>query len=219
MAIVDGFTTLAAVKLEAGIIDTSQDSLLEALISSTSAAMKMYLGREVIRTTHTDEKYSVNSCQFLYLKEYPIQTVTAVTLAGSNQRVNVDYFLAVEDKTAGRLYRPNGWTGTYYTRGTFPDIYAGARDITVTYAAGWYLPADALYVAGSTLSLPVSLSYACNRAVISRYRTILNNADGIKQYSEGGISTTFMEVLNQSGGGFDDTVCAMLNPFKRREAA
>jgi hypothetical protein len=218
--IVDGLTTLAAVKLEAGISDTSQDALLESLINEVSAAIRLYTDRELTRTTHTAESYSVNACQYLYLSQYPVQSVSSVTLGGASQTVNVDYFMGPTDALVGRLYRPNGWVGSYYSRGTFPDIYAGARDIVVTYVSGWYLPADPLYVAGASASLPFAISYACKRAIISRYRTIVNQAEGVKQYSEGGISTTWFGPENHSSGaaGFDSVVSSMLNPFKRREA-
>lgn len=220
MAIVDGLTTLAAVKLEAGITDTSRDTLLEALINSASSAMRAYLDREIVRTTHTDELYAVNACQYLYLREYPIQSVTSVTLDGAAQVLNTDYFLGADDAKAGRLYKPTGWVGAYYARGTFPEVYAGARGVKVTYIAGWYLPADALYVAGAAASLPLALSYACNRAVVSRFRTIVSNADGVQQYSEGGISTTWFgpESFSASSGGFDAVAVSMMNPYKRREA-
>lgn len=220
--IIDGLTTLAAVKLEAGIsaADTTRDELLEALITSASAAIRVYLDREIVRTTHTDELYAVNACQYLYFREYPIQSVSALTLDGATQTLNVDYFMAPPDAAAGRVYKPSGWTGLFYSRGTFPEVYAGARGVKVTYTAGWYLPADPLYVAGSSDSLPLAISYACNRIVVSRFRTILNNADGVQQYSEGGISTTWFgpESFNASSGGFDAVAASMLNPYKRREA-
>jgi hypothetical protein len=220
MAIIDGLTTLCAVKLEAGISDTSQDALLEALINECSASIRLYTDRELTRTTHTDEYYAVNACQYLYLLQYPVQSVTSITLGGALQALNTDYFMRPDDAKAGRLYRPAGWTGSYYTRGTFPDIYAGARDIKTTYVAGWYLPSDPLYVAGAASALPIALSYACNRAVISRYRVISNNAEGVKQYSEGGISTTWFgpESFGAGGAGFDAITASMLNPYKRREA-
>jgi hypothetical protein len=227
MAIVDGLTTLVAVKMEAGISDTSQDTLLEALITSCSSAIRAYLDREITRTTHTDELYSVNACQYLYLREYPIQEITSITLGGVSQIAGSTYWLGYDDALAGRLYRPNGWVGNYYTRGTFPDIYAGARDIKTTYISGWYLPADVTtppddqhYVAGDPASLPLAISYACNRAVVSRFRAIINQADGIEQYSEGGISTTWFgpESFIASNGGFDSIIAAMLDPWKRREA-
>lgn len=217
-----GLTTLAAVKLEAGLAstDTTHDALIESLISSASAGIRLYLDREITRTTHTSEVYSVNGSQLLYLQEYPIKTLTSVLLAGATLTVNVDYYMNAEDAKAGRIYRPGGWVGNYYSRGTFPDVYAGARDISVTYTAGWYLPADAGYVAGADDSLPVAIQSACNRAVLTRFRTTQANADGIKQYSEGGISTTWFgpESTKASFAGFDSVVCSMLNPYKRREA-
>jgi len=223
MAIVDGLTTLAAVKIEAGIAisDTSQDATLEAFITSASAAICMHLKRDVKRTTYTDDMYAVNNHQFLYLREYPIQSVTAITLTGAAQVLNTDYFLGPADAKAGRLYRPQGWTGTYYSRGTFPDAYAGARDIKTTYIAGWYLPADPLYVAGAVAALPIALQYACNRAVIMRYRIAGQNADGLKSLSEGGLSYTWIDPSTFKAGnsGFDDVTASMLAPFVRHEPA
>ena len=217
MAIINGLTTLAAVKLELGITDTSQDSLLEALINSASAAIIQFVDRDIKRTEYADQLYAVNAHQYLYLIQYPVQAVASVTLGGAAQTVNVDYFI---DASPGRLYRPNGWVGSYYARGTFPDAFAGARDILVTYTAGWYLPADLGYVAGAADSLPGALLAACTRAVTTRYNQIQNHADGVKQYSEGGISTTWFgpDSVTAGNGGFDSVVAAMLNPFKRREA-
>lgn len=226
MAIIDGLTTLAAVKLEAGISDSTQDSLLEALINSCSAAIKALCNREIARTTHTDERYSVSGSQNLYLSEYPVQSVTSVILGGVLQTANVDYRMDARDAAAGRLYRPNGWVGNYFTRGTFPDVFSGARDIVATYVAGWYLPADVTvapadphYVAGASDSLPLAISYAATRAVVTRFCTIRNQADGVKSYSEGGISTTWFGPEAIKAGGFDAVVSSMLAPYIRREAA
>lgn len=230
MAIVDGLTTVDAVKLEAGISDSdsTRDDLLEALITSTSAAIRAYLKRDVKRTTYTAEPYSVNNSQYLYLANYPIQSVTSVTVQDIAQVVNVDYYMSADDAKRGRLYRPNGWTGTYYARGTFPDVYAGARDIKITYAAGWYLPADVTtppadphYVAGADSSLPLALTYACNRAVTIRLRQVIAQVDGLKQLSEGGLAYTWFgpENYSKGGGGFDAITEAMLMPYVRHEVA
>jgi hypothetical protein len=217
MAIIDGLTTLAAVKLDLGITDTTQDALLESLISAASAAIVIYVDRTLKRTTYTDQRYAVNAHQYLYLREYPIQSVSSVTLGGSAQTVDVDYFI---DAAPGRLYRPYGWVGAYYSRGTFPDAFAGARDILITYVAGWYLPADLGYVAGAADSLPLLLSDACQKAVTTRFNQLKNRADGIKQYAEGDISTTWFDETGTLAGaaGFDSITVAMLAPFKRREA-
>jgi len=223
MAIVDGLTTLAAVKIEAGIAvsDTSQDTTLEAFITSASAAICMHLKRDVKRTTYTDDMYAVNNHQFLYLTEYPIQSVASITLTGATLVLLVDYSMSRQDAKAGRIYRPSGWTGTCYSRGTFPDTFAGARDIKITYTAGWYLPADPLYVAGDSTALPIALQYACNRAVIMRYRIAGQNADGLKSLSEGGLSYTWIDPSTFKAGnsGFDDVTASMLAPFVRHEPA
>jgi len=223
MAIVDGLTTLAAVKLEAGIAvsDTSQDTTLEALITSASAAIRLHLKRDVKRTTYTGETYAVNNHQNLYLNEYPIQEVTTISVSGVLQTLGTDYFMSAQDAKSGRLYRPGAWVGSYYSRGTFPDIYAGARDISVTYKAGWYLPSDPLYVAGALDSLPLALQYACNRAVLTRYRMAIQSADGLKSLSEGGLSYTWLDPLyfKPGNGGFDDITASMLAPYVRHEPA
>ena len=61
MAIIDGLTTLASVKAELQISDTSQDTLLEALINANSALINNYLKRTLKRTTHSTEPYAVNN--------------------------------------------------------------------------------------------------------------------------------------------------------------
>lgn len=220
MAIIDGLTTLAAVKLEAGISDTSQDSTLEALINSCSAAIGVICDRTFKKTTYTAEPYSVNAHQYLYLRNYPVQAVSAVTVAGNSLVLNTDYFLDARDAEAGRLYKPSGWMGMYWSRGTFPDPFAGARNVLVTYEAGYLLPADVGYSAGGATSLPLALTYACTRAVMTRFRTVQNQADGLKQLSEGGLSYTWFgpENVKAGSGGFDSVVMEMLAPFRRREA-
>jgi hypothetical protein len=216
MAIVDGLTTLAAVKLETGISDTSQDLLLEALINSVSAAVGAFLDRDLKRVTRIGERYAVNNRQNLFLVNYPVQSITSCTLGGVAQIVDEDIFL---DASSGRLYRQMGWTGSYFSRGTFPDAFAGAWDILVTYVSGFYLPGEAGYLAGAATSLPMAIGYAVNRAVVTRLRAVLNQADGLKQYSEGGLSMTWFgaEGVKAGNGGFDDVVASMLNPWKRRE--
>jgi len=222
MAIIDGLTTLAQVKLEAGIaaLDTTNDSLIEQLISSCSSAVRVFLDRTLTKTTYTGEPYAVNNHQFLYLRNYPIQSVSAVTIAGAIKVLNVDYFMDAEDLKAGRIYAPLGWTGRLMARGTFPDGFAGMRDILISYIAGWILPDDVGYIAGASASLPLAISYAVTRAVITRFRTAQNQADGLKSLSEGGLSYTWFgpENYGKGAGGFDSITASMLTPFKRVEA-
>jgi len=198
MAAVDGLCTLANVKLLLGVGDTTKDTLLEMLITRASAAICAQTGRVLKRATYTSEPYAVNGQPYLYLKQWPIQTLTSVTLGGAALTVNVDYFMSAEDAAVGRIYRPQGWNGAMLTRGLVPDAFEGDRDILVTYTAGYYLPDDvtvapaaAHYVAGAADSLPADLQAIAEAAVCIRYGAIMKGADGLTSIKEGGAAYTF----------------------------
>lgn len=203
MAIVDGFCTVAQVKLMLGItaLDTSQDALVEMLINQASSALTSRLDRVIKRSVYTSEPYTVNFNQMLYLRSYPIQTITSVTLLGVGLTVNTDsgYYMSSDDAAIGRLYRSIGWNGNTFTRGTVPDTFAGSRDIRVTYTAGYYLPADAGYIEGNPASLPSAISSAAIFAVCERYRR--RGAEGLKSLSEGNLSYSWFGDSGSQNGG------------------
>lgn len=218
MAIIDGLTTLASVKAELGITDTTQDTLLEALISGISAQIGVYLKRTLKKTTHLTEPYAVNNMLSLYLKDYPIQSVSEVKLSGAVLSSGSGYFLSGEDALAGRLYREQGWMGKTLQRGTFPDTFSGARDVTVSYVSGYLLPADVGYVAGNSDSLPMAIQFACNRAVCERFRATESQSDNLDSLTEGGLSYDFTDTM-RTVSGLSQTVEAMLCAYKRIEVA
>jgi len=198
MAAVDGLCTLANVKLLLGVGDTTKDTLLEALITRASAAICAHTGRTIKRATYTSEPYAVNGQPYLYLEQWPIQTLTSVTLGGAVLTLNSDYYMSAEDAVAGRIYRPQGWGGAMLTRGLIPDAFEGDRDILVTYIAGYYLPDDvtvppaaAHYVAGAADSLPIDLQAIAEAAVCIRYGAITKGVDGLTSIKEGGVAYTF----------------------------
>lgn len=198
MAAVDGLCTLANVKLLLGLSDTSKDTLLDMLITKASAAICAYTGRVLKRATYTSEPYAVNGQPYLYLNQWPIQTLTSVTLGGVVLTLNAGYYMSAEDAVQGRIYRPQGWKGAMLTRGLIPDAYEGDRDILVTYEAGYYLPDDvtvapatAHYTAGAADSLPFDLQAIAEAAVCIRYGAITKGADGLTSIKEGGASYTF----------------------------
>lgn len=219
MAIIDGLVTLVDVKLLAGIAsgDTSKDTLLESLINSASKSVQTFLDRKLKRATYTSETYAVNNHQNLYLREYPIQSVTSVYLAGSLLSSGSGYFLSGLDAEAGRLYRPMGWCGSYYSRGTFPDAFAGAREIVVTYIAGYYFPADVGYAAGAVASVPLDISQAVANAVVSRMRK--QGGEGLASLTEYSLSYSWFgpESYIDKNGGFDQVTASALLAYKRRD--
>lgn len=218
MSAVDGLCTLANVKLLLGIGDTTQDTLLEALITRASAAICAHTGRVLKRATYTSEPYAVNGQLYLYLNQWPIQTLTSVTLGGVVLTVNADYYMSAADASVGRIYRAQGWNGAMLMRGLVPDAYEGDRDILVTYTAGYYLPDDitvspatAHYVAGAADSLPFDLQAIAEAAVCGRYGNIQKGADGLTSMKEGQVAYTFAE-----GGSLLDTdLKKALSGYKR----
>jgi hypothetical protein len=214
--IIDGFATLADVKRALRITDTTNDSLLEQIISDVSAKVVTYCKQSFKRATYTSEPYAVNNQLFLYLNNAPIASVASVVVSGAAlvPSVAAGYYMSGEDALAGRLYKPSGWYGTYYQRGTFPDTFAGARDIAVTYTAGYYLPADALYVAGSSTALPMSITFATIRETSIRYNKTIQNGDGLIGLTEGGLSYQWT-MLGRGNSGLTDETCASLSNFVR----
>lgn len=214
MAIIDGLTTVQSVKNQLKIPSsvTIYDALIEDLINLYSSAICQYLGRTLKRTTHTDEVYTVNNYQYIYLEEYPVQSISAVKLQDVALVLNTDFYTTPTDLAVGRIYKPDGWFGRNWARGTFPDAFCGARDIKVSYISGYYLPADVGYQAGASASLPLGLQMACNNAICTKYLKL--GTEGLKQLTEGGLSYTWFDP-KENIGGFDLMTAGMLNQYKR----
>ena len=214
--IIDGYATLADVKRALRISDTTNDALIEQVINDVSAKIKAYVKQSLKRATYTLEPYAVNNSLFLYLNNKPIISVASVVISGATLVPSVDagYYMSGEDSLAGRLYRPYGWIGPLISRGTFPDSFAGSRCITVTYTAGYYLPSDALYVAGADISLPMDITFACIRETAIRFNKTIQNADNLTSLTEGGLSYTW-QILGKGSSGLTDETCNSLSNYTR----
>lgn len=214
MAAVDGLCTLANVKLLLGVSDTTKDTLLEMLITKASAAICAHTGRVFKRATYTAEPYAVNGQTYLYLRQWPIQTLTSVTLGGAVLTVNADYYMSAADAAQGRIYRAQGWNGAMLSRGLVPDAYEGDRDILVTYDAGYYLPDDDDYVEGADASLPLDLQDIAEAAVLERYSLTEKGANGLTSVKEGQVAYTFAP----GAGLLSDELKKALRGYKRYAA-
>lgn len=201
---------LENVKALLGISGTESDAMLEILIKTQSALICAYIGFNPSIREYT-EIQAVNNNQLLQLNNRPIRSVQSVKAGG----VKVDDFKVIPQyANIGMLYRGNGWSGPWYTRGMTYDPVSGAYDIEISYTAGWHLPGDAEYEEGAFDSLPYDITVACMAAVSERFNVISSGAVGIKSHSEGGISTTFEGSEGQGGGGLSKRVMAMLEPYR-----
>ena len=208
--------TLASLKTYLGITTTDNDEILTMLIKQNSAMIENYLNYSLARKVNEAEVHSVNNEQLLLLDNQPIQSVSAVTIKGT---AIDDYKLIPKYSQVGMLYRGLGWCGEYYTRGMTYDAVAGVYEIEVSYTSGYYLPNDTGYVEGASDSLPYDIMTACIMACAEEWNVKINNAEGIKSYSEGGQSTTFLDNGTLADSGLSRKVCSMLESYKRQAVA
>lgn len=208
--------TLETLKTYMGIDSEDFDEKLTLLIKMVSAQIENYLGYPVARAVNVGEVHSVNNEQLLLLDCQPIQSVENVKIGG----VEIDdYKLIPKYSKVGMLYRGIGWCGDYYTRGMTYDVVSGVYEIEIDYTSGWYLPGDEDYTEGSADSLPFDILSACLVACSELWNLKQNNAEGIKSYSEGGISTTFVDGGSMADCGLSDKVCSMLVDYRRQAIA
>lgn len=210
--------TLATLKTYLGITVATQDDLLTLIIKQASAQIENFLGYSLARKENS-EVHNVNNNQLLLLDNQPIQEVSSVKIGDTEID---DYKLIDKYAKGGILYRGLGWCGAYYTRGMTYDAFSGVYEIEVDYISGYYLPNDTGYVEGASDSLPYDIMTACLIACSEQYNLKMNKAEGIKSYSEGGISTTFGDsgnFGNLADCGLSAKVCSMLIDYKRQAVA
>lgn len=196
MALIAGaMTTLADVKTLLGITDTAQDARLELLINSNSAMISKMCDRVFTRTTYAAETHPGTNRQMLTLRNLPVVSITSVLVNGTVMPAT-EYELKAQDKGMGVLYKADGWNqNTQFSTGLTSDTWATGRDYSVTYIAGYYMPADVTtppadphYVAGGDDSLPLDLVNLCNTLVASQNLAWSHGAMGLKRISEGGLT-------------------------------
>lgn len=208
--------TLSDLKTYLGISSSDFDNKLTLIIKQVSSQIQNYVGYSLERTENTDEVHSVNNEQLLLLDNQPIQSVSEVTMNGAEV---TDYKLIPKYSKVGMLYRGIGWCGNFYTRGMTYDVVSGYYEIEVSYISGYYLPNDEDYTEGASDSLPYDILSACLIACAESWNITQNKAEGIKSYSEGGISTTFTDSGSMADCGLSDKVCSMLVDYKRQAIA
>ena len=207
--------TLTDLKTYLGITGDAQNDLLTLLIKQVSAQIENYLGYPLERKENS-EVHSVNNNQLLLLDLQPIQSVSSVKIGDIEI---TDYKVLPKYASVGMLYRGIGWNGAYYTRGMTYDVVSGVYEIEVDYISGYYLPNEEGYSEGDSASLPYNILSACLVACAELYNVKQNKADGIKSYSEGGISTTFADAGSMADAGLSAKVCSMLIEYKRQAVA
>ena len=124
-------TTIARVKALPGIGAYTDDQIAIA-INTATLAIEHYCNRTFASTVYTAEKYDGNGMDTLYLKQYPITAVSAITVNDSALTTD-DYEVDTQS-----LYKSSGWV-------------QGRRNIAVTYTAGYSTMPEDLVMAATRI--------------------------------------------------------------------
>lgn len=139
-------TTVSDVKAWLNVTATGDDNLIQRLITGASDFIEQYLSRDIVQTTYTNERYHGNDGVQLMLRNWPIVSVTSITV--TDQAANV----------LGSYTGANCWfddRSIYLSTG---DVFtAGRGNVQVTYVAGF-------------TTVPYGLAQAAIELVSMRYR-------------------------------------------------
>jgi hypothetical protein len=208
----NALTTLATVKDELGISDTSQDDRLGRLINVVSDAIEHYCGR-LFQKTSRIEPVAPSGTLRLVLTHAPLTSITSIVDTDDSTVDATTY--SIEDAAAGIVLGDSAWPAADLAIGIAQDPVPGTgKKLTVTYVGGYVLPND-----GGTRTLPYDLEDACVRAVVTRYRmrgrdgTVASEAMGDASVSYFGTNTAIGRGVG--GGELPDDVIPTLDRYRR----
>jgi len=136
-------TTVANVKDWTEIANTKDDGLLARLIRASSGAVMVYLNRRNLLTATYTESYPGNNSDRLVLPNYPVVSVSALSISGqaiqkSPDRIQPGYFVDSDGFSVGLAQ-------TYYVNTVYSSIpykfYRGSV-VDITYTAGYQVTAQ-----------------------------------------------------------------------------
>lgn len=171
-------TTLADVKAWAKISNTTDDQLLQRLITAASTGIVNVLNRGDIFSRQYIERYDGNGSQRLMLRQWPVTALSALSIDGVSIAAQTSYPLGT-----GYLLTP--WDGIGSGSPCFLDVFGyafnkGRQNISVTYTAGY-----------QTSAIPDDLAQACIELVALRYKE--RDRIGLASLAVGGETTSYIQ--------------------------
>lgn len=150
-------TTLAKVKAELEITDSSKDTILTEYINIISAKIEEICGRTFAETSYTAEKYIGTNTTSLMLRQYPIISIEKIEV----DEVEIDdYELQDLGKKIGDVYRLCLWKSNRYlnpiSNNPKGSSLQAETNISVDYTAGY-------------AEIPFDLSDIATQEVVRRY--------------------------------------------------
>ena len=202
--IANALTTLARQKAYLEITSTSKDTLLSVIIGAVSEYIqKTYCHRTFKRTAYTNELYSGQDNESLYLKNFPVISGQTFTLQyrasgfndGDWETIDSDHYFI--DYNTGKITLVGGFV-------------QGTQNYRVSYTAGYYLPTAVTgYSEGADTSLPVDIEYATWVIVANSFNK--RKSRGVSSESVRDVSVTYLKTITE-----DAEIKAILDKYRRR---
>lgn len=171
----NALTTLATLKTDLGISDSSSDSVLEALINAASDSIENYCGRSFYKRTVTAEGVRGYGTRFLKVAVYPIDTSEDITIEYDDVEIQSDSY-EVDDANAGTIISKYGffaWTAGMLPGGEWHQWPGSERKIfEIDYVGGYVTPKQVDDETYDTRTLPYDLEMACRIQASTMYRKI-----------------------------------------------
>ncbi len=194
MAAANALMTVAEAKVILGISGSTDDALLDVLIDAASAAIEQYCNAHLIQATVTERQWGGK--QYIYLRKYPIVSVTSITDPAANTVTSTYYYI---EKDMGRLRYD----------GTFPLAYNSAglvAEWTIVYVAGFFANQGAV---------TQDVKMACARTVAWLKD---NPSPGVTSVGVGSLSVSYGGVssVGQDGRGIPSDAAALLGKYRNQ---
>lgn len=219
-------TTTAAVQAAVGSVYAT--ARIEQLISAVSAAAERFCGREFAYkalTTSNPEYYHGNGRTHLFLRRYPILTVTRVRINGT---AVTDYETTASLLEQGALHRLAGWpmsVGTFGDLTGDPDVSQQGYPVDVVYTAGYILPqyGGGTNVTYNPAAAARDLPYDLEEAIIRGVSEVLARPSSslTSESTAGGWRRTWGSSSRQGASSGSESILtpevqSLLMPFKSR---
>lgn len=209
-------TTLAKLKAQLRITDSSADALLEDAITGASQMVADFIGRRLHYQTITAEKATGRGTLELSLLVWPVTAVTLIEATNGTTTVP-DYECTGEDAEAGIVRALTGnwqWSPGLVSEGISQNPIVGhdVANYLVSYSGGWVTPNQTM-VGGAT-ALPATIELATLMLATNLYASFGSDvavaSDGLMSYnvSYGNPETLYGE------SGLPKRVEAMLSPYR-----
>lgn len=156
-------TTVARVKSRLGITVSTFDTLMISLINAATDRIEGECNRRFLRTTYTNQIYSVpeRGMKYLSLEQIPVVSITGIDYKAGTP-ASPSYTALIADQYE---LMSNGASGMVRIYETLPY---GVNALRVTYVAGYLI--DFATYGASTHTLPADITELCERMVVKAFK-------------------------------------------------